>query len=309
MKVDLVKNNVLFLEELHEYWLGDKQLHGITSAIKNQLESARKEYDSCPEYLIKRAGEYGRSVHKGIENLINSFEHDGTVETEDFKTLTKGWKIEACEYNVSDMEYWSSNIDLVVRVSDNEFDLYDIKTYSNQKLTRCQMDKAKFQLSIYKMLFHLQNPHATIRNLGIIHICNKVKKDGTVNHISEIMPVEEIPTEICKSLLDAEREGTLFRNPYDMPKDIQTKSKRLIKLMEKKKEVDEELEGIRKEIFETMLFLDVRNWRSDLITLTRTEDTSRSSFDLQSFKKAYPELPYENYVKTSRVTGSLRVAI
>ena len=138
MKVELVKNNVLFLEEPHEYWLGDKQLHGITSAIKNQLESARKEYDSCPEYLIRRAGEYGKSVHKGIENLINNFD-DGTVETEDFKTLTKGWKIEACEYNVSDMEFWASNIDLVVRVSNNKFDLYDIKTYGNQKLTRCQI--------------------------------------------------------------------------------------------------------------------------------------------------------------------------
>ena len=309
MKVELVKNNVQFLEEPHEYWLGDKQLHGITSAIKNQLELARTEYESCPEYLIKRAGEYGRSVHKGIENLIHNFEHDGTVETEDFKTLTKGWKIEACEYNVSDMEYWSSNIDLVIRISDNEFDLYDIKTYGNQKLTRCQMEKAKFQLSIYKMLFQLQNPKATVRNLGIIHLCNKIRKDGTVNHISEIIPVEEIPTEICKALLDAEREGTLFRNPYDMPKDIQTKSKRLRKLLEKKKKVDEELEGIRKEIFETMLFLDVRNWRSDLITLTRTEDTSRSSFDLQSFKKDFPALPYENYTKQSRVAGSLRVAI
>ena len=309
MKVELVKNNVLFLEEPHEYWLGDKQLSGITTAIRHQLESARKEYDSCPEYLIRRAGEYGKTVHKGIENLISRFEHDGTVETEDFKNLTQGWRIEACEYNVSDLEHWASNIDLVIRVSGKEFDLFDIKTYGNQKLTRCQMEKAKYQLSIYKMLFLIQNPKATVRNLGIIHLCNKIKKDGTVNHISEIIPVEEIPTEICKALLDAEREGTLFRNPYDMPKDIQTKSKRLRKLLEKKKEVDEELEGIRKEIFETMLFLDVRNCRIDLITLTRTEDTSRSSFDLQSFKKAFPTLPYENYTKTSRVAGSLRVAI
>ena len=309
MKVELVKNNVVFLEEPHEYWLGDKQLHGITSAIKHQLESARKEYENCPEYLIRRAGEYGKSVHKSIEIFISEFYHDGTVEVEDFRNLTRGWNIEACEYNVSDLDYWSSNIDLVVRVSDNEFDLYDIKTYSNRKLTRCQMEKAKYQLSIYKMLFLLQNPKATVRNLGIIHLCNKIKKDMTVNHISEIIPVEEIPTEICKALLDAEREGTLFRNPYDMPKDIQMKSKRLRKLLEKKKEVDEELEGIRKEIFETMLFLDVRNWRSDLITLTRTEDTSRSSFDLQSFKKAFPELPYDSFIKTSRVAGSLRVAI
>ena len=308
-RVELVKNSVVFLEDPHEYWLGDRQLSGITSAIRHQLESARKEYDSCPEYLIRRAGEYGKSVHKGIENLISSFEHDGTVETEDFKNLTQGWRIEACEYNVSDLEHWASNIDLVIRVSGKEFDLYDIKTYGNQKLTRCQMEKAKYQLSIYKMLFLIQNPKAIIRNLGIIHICNKVKKDGTVNHISEIIPVEEIPADICQSLLDAEREGTLFRNPYDMPKDVVSKSRRLIRLMAQKKQVDEELETIRKDILETMVFLDVKNWKGENITFTRTEDSSRSSFDLQSFKKAYPNLPYDSFIKTSRVAGSLRIAI
>lgn len=308
-RVALTRNHVVFLEEPHEYWLGEKQLHGITTAIRNQLESARKEYAGCPEYLIGRAGAYGRSVHKGIENLINSFEHDGTVEVEDFKNLTRGMTIEAAEYNVTDGEYWSSNIDLVTRISENEFALYDIKTYSGRKLTRTQTEKAKFQLSIYKMLFLIQNPEAVVRTLGIIHICNKPKKDGTVNHISEIIPVEEIPAEICKSLLDAERNGELFQNPYDIPKAVASKARRIIRLLNLKKETEEELNAIRKDVLETMTLLDVKNWKGEHITFTRVDESSRSTFDLAAFKKAYPDLPYESFVKTSKVGGSLKIAI
>ena len=136
-RIELINNGVVFLEEPHEYWLGDKQLFGITQAIQRQV--AGQEYDGCPEYLIKRAGEYGTSVHKSIERLINDFEHDGTVETEDFRVLTQDLNIEASEYNVSDMEYYASNIDLVCRLTDTEFALYDVKTYSNAKLTKAQM--------------------------------------------------------------------------------------------------------------------------------------------------------------------------
>ena len=120
-KVNLINNGVIFKEEEHEYWLGDKQLFGITSAIQHQV--AKSEYSNCPEHLIKKAGRYGTDVHKSIQMLINDFEHDGTVETEDFRELTKDMSIEASEYCVSDMKHWASNIDLVTRVSDNEYDL------------------------------------------------------------------------------------------------------------------------------------------------------------------------------------------
>ena len=78
-RIELVNSGVEFLEEPHEYWLtlpnGEKkQLFGITGAIQRKV--AKSEYDGCPEYLIKRAGEYGTSVHKSIERLINDFEHD-----------------------------------------------------------------------------------------------------------------------------------------------------------------------------------------------------------------------------------------
>ena len=306
-KVNLINNGVTFKEEEHEYWLGDKQLFGITSAIQHQV--AKSEYDNCPEYLIKKAGQYGSDVHKSIQRLINDFEHDGTVETEDFRELTKDMNIEACEYNVSDLEHWASNIDIVVRVSDNEFDLYDIKTYSNSKLTKTQLLKAKFQLSIYAMLFEGQNKGAKVRNLGIMHISNKIRKDGSENHISEILPIDRIPNDVCQNLLDCELQGTQFQNPYDIPKDVASKVNRIIKLIQTKKEAEEELNAIKKDVLETMLFLDVKSWKGEKITFSRIEETQRSSFDLVAFKKAYPDLTYDSYVKTSKVAGSLKIAV
>ena len=306
-KVNLINNGVTFKEDEHEYWLGDKQLFGITSAIQHQV--AKSEYDNCPEYLIKKAGQYGSDVHKSIQRLINDFEHDGTVETEDFRELTKDMNIEACEYNVSDLEHWASNIDIVVRVSDDEFNLFDVKTYSNSKLTKTQFLKAKFQLSIYAMLFEGQNKGAKVRNLGIFHLCCKTKRDGSENHISEIIPVDRIPNDVCQNLLDCELQGTQFQNPYDIPKDVASKVNRIIKLIQTKKEAEEELNAIKKDVLETMLFLDVKSWKGENITFSRIDETQRTSFDLTAFKKAYPDLPYDSYVKTSKVAGSLKIAV
>ena len=311
-KVNLINNGVTFKEEEHEYWLGDKQLFGITSAIQRQV--AGHEYDGCPEYLIRRSGDYGKSVHKSIEMLINDFEHDGTVETEDFRNLTADMNIEASEYNVTDLSnddydscYYSSNIDIVTRLSQEDFGLLDLKTYSNAKLTKAQMTKARYQLSCYAYMFELQNKGAKVKELYVIHICNKPKKDGSINHIAELVPIERIPSDICKALLEADRNGEQFNNPYELPKEVEKKCKRIIKLIQTKKEAEEELTHIKKEILETMLFLDVDNWKGDGITFSRTAETTRSSFDLAAFKKKYPDLPYDDFIKKSNVAGSLKI--
>lgn len=309
-RIELINNGVLFKKEEHEYWLTlpngeQKQLFGITGAIQRQV--AGHEYDNCPEYLIKKAGEYGTSVHESIERLINDFEHDGTVETEDFRTLTADMSIEASEYNVTDGDYYASNIDIVCRLSDTEFSLLDIKTYSNAKLNKEQKAKAQYQLSCYAYMFELQNKGAKVKELYVIHICNKTKKDGSLNHIAELIPIERIPSEICQALLEADRNGTQFSNPYELPKEVEKKCKRIIKLIQTKKEVEEELTTIKKDILETMLFLDVDSWKGDGISFTRTADSTRSSFDLASFKKAFPNLPYDDYIKKSNVAGSLKI--
>ena len=92
-----------------------------------------------------------------------------------------------------------------------------------------------------------------------------------------------------------------------MLKYVDKKGKRIIKLIQTKKEAEEELTHIKKEILETMLFLDVDNWKGDGITFSRTAETTRSSFDLAAFKKKYPDLPYDDFIKKSNVAGSLKI--
>ena len=97
-RIELFDNGVIFLEEPHEYWYGDIQLSGITSAITHLLQSARDEYNSIPEHmrerLIAQAGSYGTELHRDINALLTRFEHSGSVEVEDFRQLTQGWNID-----------------------------------------------------------------------------------------------------------------------------------------------------------------------------------------------------------------------
>ena len=59
--IELVKSSVVFNEENHTYFLGDKQLSGITGMIKRQLFPDK--YKEVPQYVLERAAERGTRVH------------------------------------------------------------------------------------------------------------------------------------------------------------------------------------------------------------------------------------------------------
>ena len=59
--IELVKSNVAFNEENHTYFLGDKQLSGITGMIKRQLFPDK--YKEVPQHILERAAERGTRVH------------------------------------------------------------------------------------------------------------------------------------------------------------------------------------------------------------------------------------------------------
>lgn len=306
-RIELTDNGVIFKEAPHEYWLGEKQLFGITEMLQRQLFS--NEYDECPETMKINAGLYGTKVHRSIQHLLQDLEHDGSVEVSDFIELTKDMKIERSEYNVTDYEHWSSNIDTVFRVSDDTFDIGDIKTYSG-KLTTTQTEKARWQMSIYAHLLEHQVKGAHVRNLYILHIRNRLKKDGiTIDHISEIVPIERIPGDICKQLLDCDLKGEQFRSPFEIPENIIPQVRRIRELLEEKNKIDEELAVLRQNILQSMEFLDIRNWTLDDVRITRKLPTIRSAFSLPLMKKDFPDLPYDNYIKQSTVSGGLTVTI
>lgn len=302
-RIELKPCGVVFNEEEHRYFLGKTELSGITTAISTQLGLANV-FDKIPAAILENATRRGTEIHKSIERFNSEWINDNSPQVKSYIRLCKENNIvaEANEYLVSDLKHYASSIDLVSRVDEDTFDLYDFKTWA--KATNDNMKKARYQLSIYAYYFTLVNPDAKVRNLGIIHL-RETEKD----HIAEIIPVQRIPSDICEELLQTYLEGKPFNNPYDVPTDIRTQESLIRSLMETKANAEEQLNQIKAGIMKRMELLDIRSWQTDTMKITRKLASTRSSFDLNTFKMAYPDLNYEDYTRTNRVSPSLVITI
>ena len=297
----------MFDEENHTYLLGDKYLSGITGMLQRQFFP--NEFEGIPKDVIDAAAQYGTDVHHSCEDFDFSWINDGTVEVQDYIQICKENNLthECSEYTVTDGSDWASRIDKVYRVSDDTFDIGDIKTYG--VMTADKLAKAKWQLSIYAYLFELQNKKAKVNRLFIIHLRNKQKKDGTFDHISEIIFINRIPSEICMDLLATDLRGEQFANPYDIPEEISSQETEIRELMETKSAVEERLATIKADILSKMESLDVRTWATQTMRLTRKLPSTRASFNAALFKQEHPDLDYAPYERVSQVASSLTITI
>ena len=306
-RIELEDSGVLFNKERHEYWLENRQLSGITGMLQRQLFP--NEFNNVPEEALKEAARYGTEVHESIEAFDSSWINDGTQEVSDYIGLCQENNLvhERSEYTVTDGENWASNIDKVYRSSDDTFSLGDIKTYGT--MTSEKLEKARWQLSIYAYFFKLQNKGAKVDRLFILHIRNKAKQDGTFDHISNIMPVERIPSDICKELLDTDLQGKQFINPYSIPEKYRRQEDYIRQLIQTKDDVEEKLKILKSEILEDMESMGVKTWDTGTMRLTRKLPTTRLSFNATQFKADHPELDYSPYERTSNVSSSLMIAV
>ena len=306
-RIELKDSAVWFDEEQHTYLLGDKYLSGITVMLQRQFFPY--EFEGIPKHIVDEAAAYGTDVHHSCEDFDHAWINDGTVEVQDYIQICKDNNLthECSEYTVTDGSDWASRIDKVYRVSDDTFDIGDIKTYG--VMTADKLSKAKWQLSIYAYLFELQNKKAKVNRLFIIHLRNKQKKDGTFDHISEIIFINRIPSEICKDLLDTDLRGEQFADPYDIPEEISSQETEIRKLMETKSAVEERLAEIKTDILSKMESLDVRTWATQTMKITRKLPSTRASFNAALFKQEHPDLDYAPYERVSQVAGSLTITI
>jgi len=306
-RIELKDSAVWFDEEQHTYLLGDKYLSGITVMLQRQFFP--NEFEGIPKHIVDEAAAYGTDVHHSCEDFDHAWINDGTVEVQDYIQICKDNNLthECSEYTVTDGEDWASRIDKVYRVSDDTFDIGDIKTYG--VMTADKLSKAKWQLSIYAYLFELQNKKAKVNRLFIIHLRNKQKKDGTFDHISEIIFINRIPSEICKDLLDTDLRGEQFADPYNIPEEISSQETEIRELMETKSAVEERLATIKADILSKMVSLDVRTWATQTMRLTRKLPSTRASFNAALFKADHPDLDYKPYERVSQVAGSLTITI
>lgn len=306
-RIELKDSGVIFNAEDHTYLLGDKYLSGITPVLQRQFFPT--EFEGIPKHIVDAAAEYGTQVHKSCEDFDHSWINDGTVEVQDYIQICKDYNLNpsASEYTVTDGKDYASQIDKVYRVNEDTFDLADIKTYG--QMTADKLEKARWQLSTYAALFELQNKKAKVRNLFVLHLRNKQKKNGEFDHIAEVIFVNRIPSEICEDLLATDLRGEQFVNPFGIPDEYKAQEAEIRELIQTKAEVEERLSQIKAKILEDMTAKNVKLWATDTMRLTRKLPTTRTAFDLQKFKKDNPDLNYDDYLKESQVSGSLLIAV
>lgn len=306
-KIKLKDSGVIFNAEDHTYLLGDKFLSGITPVLQRQFFPT--EFEGIPKHIVDAAAEYGTGVHASCEDFDANWNNDGTVEVQDYIQICHDYNLthEASEYTVTDGKDYASQIDKVYRVSDDTFDLGDIKTYG--QMTAEKQEKARWQLSVYAMLFERQNRGAKVGRLFIIHLRNKQKKNGEFDHIAEIIFVNRIPSEICEDLLATDLRGEQFINPYGIPEEYRSQEAIIRELIQTKAAIEEKLNGIKAKILRDMELKNVRTWATDTMRLTRKLPTQRSSFNLALFKTDHPEYDYDKYMRISEVSGSLSIAV
>lgn len=133
-------------------------------------------------------------------------------------------------------------------------------------------------------------------------------KSGEYDHKVHFQEIEPIPDEILDDLFEADQKGEIFNNPFSVPQDIISKVSSIKSLLQIKKNTEEKLEILKKEVLEKMEQSQIRRWITEDASVTRKLPTTRTSFSLTDFKKANPDINIEPYMRVTDVAGCLLIS-
>ena len=310
-------DGLVFDEKEHRYFLNGKELFGVTGVITHQLYP--NAFDGIPKKVLEASAEYGHQVHKILESWDKLWlRNENSIELQDYISICREYGLchEASEYLVCDGANFASACDKVYRVDDATVSIGDIKTVYgdlSKPANKAKVERAQWQLSIYKYMFEHMNPQMKVKDLFVLHIRCKERKNGTFDRIGKLIYVDPIPAEICKALLDAEVKGEQFVMPtFDTTttQELTVDEGLIRQLLATKAEVEEKLNNIKAKIFADMVALGQTNYSTPTgLKIVRKLDSIRKSFDVKGFTSSNPDLDLTPYWKESKVAGSLSIAV
>lgn len=306
-------DGLTFDENDHRYFLNGRELSGITSVLTKQLFPT--EYSGVPQKILDASKDYGTAVHKKLEKFDMEWTNDPqSVELQDYISICKenGLVHEASEYLVTNGDF-ASACDKVYRIDDTHISIGDIKTiYGDltKKANKEKLERCRWQLSIYKYMAELMNSQLTVKDIFVIHLRWKQKKNGDYDHTKQIIFLEPIEAATCKALLDAELRGEQFVLPTEQPQDLIVDEGLIRQLLQTKADAEEKLSNIKATLLSDMEALGKTTFSTPTgLKIVRKLESVRKSFDLKSFTSMNPDFDLSPYMKESKVAGSLSIAI
>jgi hypothetical protein len=286
-------SEIKFIEELHQYWLGDKQLISVTTLM--QKHGLAPSYDGVSEAVLNAKAKRGTLIHKEIEDYCVKGELGFTDELNAFIDYVEEHKIKVLHNELLvHNDLVAGTIDLVLAGNT----IADIKTTAV-----LHTESISWQLSIYAYLYNLTHDEKLV-NGKVFHF----------NNLGELT-VKDIPLKpeyLVERLLEAEARGEILNHALDF---TEQKIERIysienfireIKLQQKKAELEAEL--LKAELLVAMKNQCVKKFENDKIRITYVDEYIRESIDSKKLKAERPDL-YKDYIKQNTVDATVKITI
>lgn len=291
---------IRFDAEAHKYYLGDKELKGITTMLHEQGLAPCLDYVN-EDILIQRAT-IGDMIHAEIHNYIVNGEEPITEEGINFKNWAEENNITfvASEKLVHNNDF-AGTLDLMY-IKNGELYISDIKTTS-----QAPSDYVSWQTGCYKALLP-KKEQAKIKH----HTCIWCRD----SNFKEI-PVQTKSDEDIQKLFECVLNGEQFSIALNDTRAI-TNLILMQETIEEMKKQQEELESKMLEFKNACMeemkarglkkfeFTNQENGKK--LTLTYVAESKRTSFDSKRFKEENQSL-YDQYLKESTISETLKVSV
>ena len=296
-EIKLKKSPVRFDSEAHRYWLGEKELCGVTSTLIKR--AFPNKYSDIPEEILANAARKGQELHSMIEfhDKFNTEAENIRIANYDRLKAENGFKVVANEYLVSDEKHYASSIDMVALKDEKEICLVDFKTTWNLDKESCAL-----QLSIYKRFFEMQNKRHKVKHIYVIWLPNKDE------NVAECIELSVVNPQVIDALIEADLRGDdiATKSPVEEKPDWYADIERdYFNWSSAKAVAEQKLNEIKAQLMERMQQENITQIKSDLYTVSFIPAKKSMKFDSAAFKKEHKDI-YEQYQKESETAASIR---
>lgn len=297
----LVKSKVRFDEEHHRYFLGEKELSGITGTlIKKAFPDT---YKGIPDAVLAKAAERGSVVHQNLELFDTICNSDINImpsvlpEVKDYNEMLISYGLHHVdsEYLVTDNKNFASAIDKVL--ADNEGNIYlaDIKTTAT-----LHYDNVSLQLSIYAKWFEEQNPDLKVKEL----VCMWFK-----NGQSKFQPLPRVADYQIDDLINAYlADDTDYQYKVEVPEQFSALEQEYRLVSARMDALKIKQDDLKEQIMKMMEANKQKSIKTNIGSYSYVAATTKKTFDTKLFKDTEPD-HYEHYLKETTTKPSIRIKL
>lgn len=300
-KITLNVPKVTFIEESHQYFIGKKELKGVTGTlIKKAFPDT---YKNIPESVLMKAAERGGLIHNTFETFCSIFDADlkqypnPTEELLAFHSMLVAYDLHyvASEYLVTDGENFASAIDGVF--ADNEGNIYlvDYKTTAT-----LHYDNVSLQLSIYAKWFEEQNPDLKVKEI----VCMWFK-----NGQSKFQPLPRVADWQIDDLINAYlADDAEYQYKVEVPEQFSALEQEYRLVSARMDALKIKQDDLKEQMMKMMEANKQKSIKTNIGSYSYVESTTKRTLDMKLFKEKYPNA-YERLTKVSISKPSIRIKL